>query len=510
MPQAELLARILVVQFQLWKQACQAAHKPLACVAPAVDLEEVPGQFGAQQWPHVDEGRTSAFYKRLYYRLSAPQARESLIASAIAASSTDHPQERVDHLLSPIAHSRSLLCYWSSAGSEDENSVEVLSFALAHPLCLVRRIDLRPFKAFFQTGNPVYSPKAVRFRLGGMDCFGPQGKPLPRMVLQQGAERVRPGSLARGTRAALEAAAEAAAAHGGAPAAHQLPAGAHLWEGFGGLGPVLLGPGVFVGAGAVFGPEVEPLPPGPQPGEGQRRRRLQPEAPLLPASTVWQSPVFPMQQADLLQEFEIEPTLCVGGLLQIELLGKVQRQEPDHLLYACLAYVRALGVPLYNFRVVEDPPGQALAEVSAATNADALGSTEAQQHHLTAEQPAADSQPHEQGGQASHSLRLKYHSQDVLLRQGGLVRVSEGGRVWELRRNHMEAHMEDDSMAAGAGLQGGGMVAAQPAGDVDEDMWSGSEVEGDDPFEFAANMPHLDEFNDSDEEPDWENQPFAD
>ena len=32
----------------------------------------------------------------------------------------------------------------------------------------------------------------------------------------------------------------------------------------------------------------------------------------------------------------------------------------------------------------------------------------------------------------------------------------------------------------------------------------------DDAFEFAANMPHLDEFDDSDDEPDWENQPFAD
>ena len=28
------------------------------------------------------------------------------------------PQESIDHLLSPVARSRSLLCYWSSAGSE--------------------------------------------------------------------------------------------------------------------------------------------------------------------------------------------------------------------------------------------------------------------------------------------------------------------------------------------------------------------------------------------------------
>lgn len=33
---------------------------------------------------------------------------------------------------------------------QDEDSVEVLTFALAHPLCLVREVDIRPFKAFFQ------------------------------------------------------------------------------------------------------------------------------------------------------------------------------------------------------------------------------------------------------------------------------------------------------------------------------------------------------------------------
>ncbi len=55
---------------------------------------------------------------RLYYCLGAPQARESLIAATICASSTDHPQEAIDHVLSPEARSRDLLCYWSSAGSE--------------------------------------------------------------------------------------------------------------------------------------------------------------------------------------------------------------------------------------------------------------------------------------------------------------------------------------------------------------------------------------------------------
>lgn len=41
---------------------------------------------------------------------------------------------------------------------QDEDSVEVLAFVLAHPLCLLRQVDLRPFKAFFQWVRPTSLP----------------------------------------------------------------------------------------------------------------------------------------------------------------------------------------------------------------------------------------------------------------------------------------------------------------------------------------------------------------
>jgi len=40
--------------------------------------------------------RQSAFFKRLHYRLTAPIARESLVAQALAASTTDHPEVSCD------------------------------------------------------------------------------------------------------------------------------------------------------------------------------------------------------------------------------------------------------------------------------------------------------------------------------------------------------------------------------------------------------------------------------
>ncbi|KAK4418691.1 F-box protein [Sesamum alatum] len=60
------------------------------------------------------------------------------------------------------------------------------------------------------------------------------------------------------------------------------------------------------------------------------------------------SPEFPMVQENRLQPFKLpKPVLCVGGYLQIELLGRVQRQEMDGLFYICVCYVRVLGRPLF-------------------------------------------------------------------------------------------------------------------------------------------------------------------
>nr|XP_023898815.1 F-box protein At4g00755-like [Quercus suber]POE52788.1 f-box protein [Quercus suber] len=56
------------------------------------------------------------------------------------------------------------------------------------------------------------------------------------------------------------------------------------------------------------------------------------------------SPEFPMAQERCLQNFRLpEPVLCIGGILQIELLGRVQTQEVDGLFYICISYVQVVG-----------------------------------------------------------------------------------------------------------------------------------------------------------------------
>ncbi|KAE8733348.1 putative ATP binding protein [Hibiscus syriacus] len=56
---------------------------------------------------------------------------------------------------------------------------------------------------------------------------------------------------------------------------------------------------------------------------------------------------FPMAQENKLQNFKLpEPVLCIGGMLQIELLGRVQREDMDGLYYICVSHVEVKGRPL--------------------------------------------------------------------------------------------------------------------------------------------------------------------
>ncbi|KAL8500107.1 hypothetical protein ACS0TY_019923 [Phlomoides rotata] len=60
------------------------------------------------------------------------------------------------------------------------------------------------------------------------------------------------------------------------------------------------------------------------------------------------SPEYPMIQDNVLQPFMLpEPILCIGGYLQVELMGRVQRQEIDGLFYTCICHVRVVGRPLF-------------------------------------------------------------------------------------------------------------------------------------------------------------------
>lgn len=69
------------------------------------------------------------------------------------------------------------------------------------------------------------------------------------------------------------------------------------------------------------------------------------------------SPEFPMSHENCLQKFKLpEPVLCIGGYLQIDLLGRVQRQEIDCLFYICVSHVKVIGRSLsgaFGIEIIE-------------------------------------------------------------------------------------------------------------------------------------------------------------
>ena len=163
---------------------------------------EAPGQ-AIRGLPRIDDAPTlkgsSLLWKRLGIALeagfeeaakegaaataaSAARRRDSsstpslsLIADALAASSTDQPEEHVSNLLSPRSRPRRRwegAAYWSSSGSADADSDEMLSFRLAHPLCVATAVTVRPFEAHFQPGNPIYAPREVQLASGRSDLWG--------------------------------------------------------------------------------------------------------------------------------------------------------------------------------------------------------------------------------------------------------------------------------------------------------------------------------------------------
>ena len=55
------------------------------------------------------------------------------------------------------------------------------------------------------------------------------------------------------------------------------------------------------------------------------------------------------EQENSLQKFKLpEPVLCIGGYLQIELLGRVQKQEMDGLYYIWLVLHKEANIFLYS------------------------------------------------------------------------------------------------------------------------------------------------------------------
>ncbi|KAL7214350.1 hypothetical protein ACSBR1_026710 [Camellia fascicularis] len=252
--------RRFVIENSLSKQLCLRLFPEISSLAHVIEVENMIEPIevkpdNSMEWECLKrDHRVYAFLARGLTSF----VRKDCISEAIFASSTDnYPEESIQNTLEPGDRVEQRASYWSSKGESDPTVPEILDYKLIAELCVITEIHVQPFQAYFQLGFPIYSAKAVRFRMG-----------RPRSSMEIGSD---------------------------------------------------------------FRDEFE---------AGR-------ESPDYAFEWTYTSPEFPMAQENCLQKFKLpEPVLCIGGILQVELLGRVQRQELDGLFYICISHVQVVGRPL--------------------------------------------------------------------------------------------------------------------------------------------------------------------
>ncbi|CAN6290908.1 unnamed protein product [Urochloa humidicola] len=103
---------------------------------------------------------------------------------------------------------------------------------------------------------------------------------------------------------------------------------------------------------------------------------------------MYTSPEFPMLQENVLQTFKLpRPVLCIGGVVKIELLGRIQKQATDQRFYICVSHAQVIGRSLSpefmvdisypaDYSILKYLPGASNVRVEDILNGDPKDSTE--------------------------------------------------------------------------------------------------------------------------------------
>ncbi|BAF10677.1 F-box protein At4g00755 [Oryza sativa Japonica Group] len=267
--------RRFVVENEFSKSICLRICPEIANFTSAEEVSRSPPQPPHAESSHGVQRKALERDYRIYSYLSGALVSNSpsmdCILQCIGASSTDNfPDETIENTLIPHDRVKHRPSYWSSGGHDDPDTPETLTYRLNCDMCIVDEIKLQPFKAYFQYGHPIYSSKAVRFRMGHS----------------------------------------------------KLPHGSDS----------------FVTV------------------EDENLMAIADE------NYVWTytSPEFPMLQENVLQSFKLpRPVLCIGGIVKVELLGRVQKQEADDRYYICICHAQVRGRSLSPVFMVDtsDPAG---------------------------------------------------------------------------------------------------------------------------------------------------------
>ncbi|CAN6308287.1 unnamed protein product [Urochloa humidicola] len=295
--------RRFVIDNGFCKTLCQRICPEVAIFTRAVVVTRSPPPRASESSRDAESRareRDHAVYSYLGGALaSAAKPSVDCILRCIGASSTDNfPEETIDNTLEPRDRVRHRASYWSSGGHDDPDAPESLTYRLNSDLCIIDEFRVQPFKAYFQPGDPIYSAKAVRIRLGHS----------------------------------------------------KLPPGAES----------------FVT------------------DENENLRAIADE------NYMWMytSPEFPMLQENVLQTFKLpRPVLCIGGVVKIELLGRIQKQATDQRFYICVSHAQVKGRSLLpefmvdisypaDYSVLKYLPGASNARVEDILIGDTKDATE--------------------------------------------------------------------------------------------------------------------------------------
>ncbi|KAK9147741.1 hypothetical protein Scep_006498 [Stephania cephalantha] len=252
--------RQCVIENQFCKKLCLRLFPEVSSAIHAIEVENLidtkEANFGGSTALETSEKNHRVY--AILTRGLAPNLKADCIKVAISATSTDnYPEESIQNTLEPRDRVGERASYWSSKGESDPAVPETLTYELVSKICFITEIHIQPFQAYFQYGFPIYSAKAVRFRMGHLKS------PLDfeSDILEEFAAGLR-------------------------------------------------SPDDYI-------------------------------------SWTYVSSSFPMAQENCLQKFKLpQPVLCIGGILRVELLGRVQRQEMDNLYYLCVSHVQVVGRPL--------------------------------------------------------------------------------------------------------------------------------------------------------------------
>ncbi|MED6182807.1 hypothetical protein PIB30_032137 [Stylosanthes scabra] len=160
-----------VIEYGLCKQFCMKKFPEISAHSAVAHTIEVDNMVEPLTDMHGSSSNWECLKRnhRVYAFLASglsPISKNCIAVAKRASSTNNYPEHGEMNTLDPRDRTRLGASYWSSKGKSDPSIPEALVYKLASKICLVSEIHVQPFQAYFQPGQPIYSAKSVRFRIG--------------------------------------------------------------------------------------------------------------------------------------------------------------------------------------------------------------------------------------------------------------------------------------------------------------------------------------------------------